>query len=51
MTEMYFKLVINHKRTCNPENKEVKLVPVNYRKEVSSLLTDKGYDLDGNVIA
>lgn len=51
MAEMYFKLVINHKRTCNTENKTVKLVPANYRKEVSSLLTDRGYDLDGNIIA
>lgn len=50
MAEMYFKLVINHKRTCNTENKTVKLVPVTYRAEVGELLTERGYDLDGNLI-
>ena len=50
MLEPYFKLVINHRRTCNPENKVVKLVHINYRAEVSKLLTERGYDLDGNPI-
>lgn len=50
MTETYFTLVINKRRTCDTENKEVKLVPIKDRDEVISLLTERGYDLNGNKI-
>lgn len=50
MVSIYFTLVINHRRTCNPENKEVKLVPASLRPQVLALLNEKGYDSDGNVI-
>lgn len=49
MKEMYFNLVLAHKRTCNEKNKAVPLVPVTYRKDVSEMLKSKGYDNDGNV--
>lgn len=48
MVEMYYSLVLAHKRTCNTENKEIKLVPITYRNEVLALLFDRGYDADGN---
>lgn len=47
MAEMYFNLVINHRRTCNLENKQVKQVPTLWREEVISLLSERGYDHDG----
>lgn len=50
MAEMYFNLVKAHRRTCNPNNKAVKLVPENYIREVSDMLTADGRDLDGNII-
>lgn len=50
MAEMYFTLVINKKRTCDETNKNVPLVPVNLRDEVINLLTERGYDLNGNKI-
>lgn len=49
MKEMYFNLVLAHKRTCNTENKSVPLVPVTYRKAVSEMLKNEGYDDDGNI--
>lgn len=50
MTETYFTLVINKRRTCDTTNKNIKLVPVTYIDEVISLLTERGYDLNGNKI-
>lgn len=50
MAEMYFTLVINKKRTCDDTNKDITLVPVTYRDEVINLLTERGYDLNGNKI-
>lgn len=49
MKEMYYKLVIAHKRTCNESNKTVPLVPVTYRAAVLEMLKADGYDADGNV--
>ena len=43
MTEMYFQLVINQRRTCDENNKTVKPVP----KTVKELLHERGYDLNG----
>lgn len=51
MVEMYFNLVVNKKRTCNPENTSVKQVPARLQAEVLELLTEKGYDADGNVVS
>ena len=51
MAEMYFNLVLAHKRTCNEENKSVTLVPITYRADVLAMLTARGYDADGNVKA
>ena len=50
MLELYFNLVINNKRTCDDTNKDITLVPVTYRDEVINLLTERGYDLNGNKI-
>ncbi len=50
MIELYFNLVINKKRTCDDTNRNIKLVPVTYVDEVISLLTERGYDLNGNKI-
>ena len=50
MAETYFKLVIAHKRTCNPENTGVKMVPENLREEVMALLAADGRDADGNKV-
>ena len=45
MAETYFTLVINHRRTCNPNNTDVKLVPSTYINQVRTLLSERGYDL------
>lgn len=50
MTETYFTLVINKRRTCDTTNKNIKLVPVTYIDEVISLLTERGFDKNGNKI-
>lgn len=50
MEELYYKLVINHRRTCNSSNTEVKLVPLNYKEVVLTMLKENGYDADGNAI-
>lgn len=51
MIHLYYNLVINKKRTCNPENKDVRQVPESLQKEVLALLTERGYDADGNPVA
>jgi len=51
MVDMYLALVIAGRRTCNPENKEVTLVPTRYRAKVVEELTALGLDADGNPIA
>lgn len=48
MVDMYVGLVIAHRRTCNLENKKVRLVPKIWRDEVLADLTALGYDADGN---
>ena len=47
MTEMYFQLVINQRRTCDEKNKTVKLVPKTQLSVVKELLKERGYDLNG----
>ncbi|MGN1013850.1 MAG: CD1375 family protein [Butyricicoccus sp.] len=51
MTELYYNLVLAHKRTCNSENTEIKLVPATVRAAVLELLEANGYDADGNAAA
>lgn len=50
MVDMYLALVINGRRTCNPENKSVPLVPTNYRSIVLKELEALGLDADGKPI-
>ena len=50
MVDMYVALVIAGRRTCNPENKSVPLVPTRYRKAVTTELEALGLDADGNPI-
>lgn len=50
MVDMYVALVIAGRRTCNPENKEVTLVPTRYRAKVLTELEALGLDADGNPI-
>lgn len=47
MTEIYFQLVINQRRTCNEKNKTVKIVPKTQLSAVKALLEERGYDLNG----
>lgn len=47
MTEMYFQLVINQRRTCNEKNKTVKIVPKTQLSAVKALLEEREYDLNG----
>lgn len=46
----YFNLVTLKRYTCNPNNKEAKLVHPRFRDEVMKMLEKEGYDLDGNKI-
>ncbi|NLY20142.1 MAG: hypothetical protein GXZ08_02510 [Tissierellia bacterium] len=48
MLDMYVGLVINGRRTCNEENKEVTLVPKKWRPLVMADLEALGLDADGN---
>lgn len=48
MLEAYFTLVINKRRTCDVKNLSVKQVPNDLKDGVIKLLTDRGYDLNGN---
>lgn len=52
MIEMYYELVINHKRTCDPNKATSKcpLTPSNIRDDVIALLKERGYDEDGNKV-
>ena len=51
MIDLYVNLVIAKKRTCNPENKKVRLVPKSLRDDVAKELKNQGYNLDGDRIA
>lgn len=50
MVDMYVALVIAGRRTCNPENKSIPLVPTRYRKAVTTELEALGLDADGNPV-
>lgn len=50
MDKVYFDLVKNHRRTCNPENTSVKMVPEKYLESVLVMLEADGRDADGNKI-
>ncbi len=50
MEDTYFYLVLAKERTCNESNKTVKLVPITCRAAVSTMLTNGGYDLNGNKV-
>lgn len=47
MTEVYFQLVINQRRTCDEKNKAVKIVQKTQLSAVKALLEERGYDLNG----
>jgi len=49
MAAMYYNLVLAKKRTCNADNKSVKLVPSTVRAQVMAMLEENGYDADGNM--
>lgn len=51
MIEMYYQLVLAHRRTCDETNKNVILVPYTYRETVSQMLMSNGYDKNGNIVA
>ena len=51
MLDMYVALVIAGRRTCNRENKAVRLVPANYREAVMADLEALGLDADGREMA
>lgn len=51
MEDTYFYLVLAKERTCDENNKAVKLVPITCRATVSTMLTERGYDLNGNNVA
>lgn len=50
MIDLYVGLVIRGKRTCDVNNKEVKLVPANLREVVIKELKNQGYDENGKKI-
>lgn len=50
MEELYYNLVINHKRTCDESNTGSTLVPATVRGKVSELLEARGYDKNGDRI-
>ena len=51
MVDMYVKLVLAGKRTCDEMNKEIKQVPVTCHAEVLAVLTEMGYDANGKKLA
>ena len=48
---MYYDLVLAHKRTCDKNNKSVKQVPHTYLNIVLQMLTENGYDANGNKVS
>lgn len=50
MIDLYVGLVINGKRTCDENNKKVRLVPKHLREDVISELKKQGYDKNGDKI-
>ena len=51
MVDMYLALVIAGRRTCDPTNTEIVLVPKKYRAAVLTELTALGLDANGDPIA
>lgn len=50
MIDLYVGLVIRGRRTCDVNNKDVKLVPANLRDAVIAELKRQGYDENGKKI-
>lgn len=50
MLDLYVGLVVAGRRTCNPENKKVRLVPKIWRDLVIEDLKALGLDLDGKPV-
>lgn len=48
---MYYDLVLAHKRTCDKNNKSLKQVPHTYFNTVLQMLTENGYDANGNKVS
>lgn len=51
MVEMYLSLVLAGRRTCDPENKDIKQVPARYSSYVIEELKAMGLDANGDPIA
>lgn len=51
MVDMYVKLVLAGKRTCDETNQDVTQVPVTYHAAVLAVLTEMGYDANGKKLA
>lgn len=50
MLDLYVGLVVAGRRTCNPENTSVRLVPQVWRELVLADLEVLGYDADGKPV-
>lgn len=50
MEDTYFYLVLAKERTCDENDKSVKLVPITCRAAVSAMLAKEGYDLNGSLL-
>ena len=50
MIDLYVGLVIRGKRTCDENNKKVRLVPKNLRADVLEELKKQGYDANGKEV-
>ncbi len=50
MVDLYFNLVLAGRRTCDETNSTVTKVPANLMADVTALLSERGYDKNGNKI-
>ena len=50
MIELYFKLVMAGRRTCDETNSTVTKVPAHLMSDVTALLSERGYDKNGKKI-
>lgn len=50
MIQMYYNLVVAGRRTCNPKNKNVTMVPQSLIADVIKMLEQAGRDLDGKLV-
>lgn len=50
MVDFFFYRVIDGHRTCNPENKKLRMVPARFVEAVTAMLIAEGLDLDGRPV-